>query len=70
MLEEIYIHCKHHCDELGMLRTLGQTILIAEGKHQTRETIAPATVRTEAPSDWKIDNTYVWFTGERCVITI
>lgn len=70
MLEEIYIHCKHHCDDLNMLRTLGQTNLVAEGKHFTRETIAPATVRTEAPSDWRIDNTYVWLTGEHCIITI
>ena len=70
MLEEIYTQCKHHCDDLNMLRTLGQTNLIAEGKHISRETIAPATVRTIAPPDWEIDVKYVWYNGERCVITI
>ena len=70
MLNEIYIKCNHSSDNINMLRTLGQTKLIAEGKHITRETLSPATIRTKAPPDWRIDNTYVWYSGENCTIII
>ena len=70
MLEQIYHHYRHNCETTDMLRTLGDTDLIKEPRHMRRESIRPATVRTIAPPDWEIDVKYVWYNGERCIVTI
>ena len=70
MLTNMYAMCGHSRDNVKKVKTLSEAGIVYEAQLMQRETIGPATVRSEAPPDWRSETRFVWYRGEQCSITI
>lgn len=70
MLRNMYVRCGHSNEDMKKIQTLSEAGFVYEPRAKKRESIGPATVRSEAPPDWSSETKFVWYSGEQCSITI